>query len=642
MTAWIANLPLRHKFVLLCLLALLMAAAPSALVVRSAVSDLTAIEREQEGMQPSRDLLALIKLMQEHRGLSNAFLSGDVSKKADLAARRSKLDVAVGQAQASVDALQEKAVSDSVTALARDWQVLAEEVASGVLTPADSVRRHTALVNRGLLLLEDVAAVSGLSLDPDAERYFLIQTVFRDLPRLTEQLGLARARGTAMLVRQSSTPDERQTLQSLKSVALTHAQDAQRNLARAAVARNGEPVPTFTQAVEQAQAAVTRGAALIDSLSKSETLPDLASGDYFQATTEVITAQFKLSEMALSRLDELFARNIRLDRQIVGLIAMIALSAFALGLWAAVLITRTTTRTVEEAMAAARALTAGDLTRTLHSQSRDEIGQMVNAIGQAIEHLKQTILGIKAASDSVATASSQIAQGNLDLSARTESQASSLQQTASSMEEMSATVKHNASTALQANELATAASREATQGGEVFGQVVSKMAEIKQTSARIAEINAVIDGIAFQTNILALNAAVEAARAGEQGRGFAVVAGEVRTLAQRSAQAAREIKSLISSSVDSVEQGYELASHSSESIERLIDQVQKVSQLMTEIASASEQQSQGIAQVNQAVSLLDQATQQNAALVEESSAAAASLSDQALRLQQAVGRFTLA
>src|SRR3990167_1002095 len=140
MTAWIANLPLRHKFVLLCLLALLMAAAPSALVVRSAVSDLTAIEREQEGMQPSRDLLALIKLMQEHRGLSNAFLSGDVSKKADLAARRSKLDVAVGQAQASVDALQEKAVSDSVTAFSRDWQVLAEEVASGVLTPADSVR----------------------------------------------------------------------------------------------------------------------------------------------------------------------------------------------------------------------------------------------------------------------------------------------------------------------------------------------------------------------------------------------------------------------------------------------------------------------------------------------------------------------
>ena len=642
MTAWIANLPLRHKFVLLCLLALLMAAAPSALVVRSAVANLAAIESEQEGMQPSRDLLSVIKLMQEHRGLSNAFLSGDASKKPDLAARRDKLGAAVAQAQASVDTLKDKTVSDSVAALAKDWQALAGEVSGGVLTPAESVRRHTVLVNKGLLLLEDVAAVSGLSLDPDAERYFLIQTAFRDLPRLTEQLGLARARGTAMLVRRSSTPDERQTLQSLKSVALTHALDAQRNLARAAGARHGDAAPALAEAVTQAQEAVTRGATLIDQLSRSEVLPDMASGDYFQATTEVITAQFKLSEVALARLDELFARTISADRQVVGVIALVALSAFALGLWAAVLITRTTTRTVEEAMAAARALSEGDLTRTLHSQSRDEIGEMVNAMGRAIDHLKQTILGIKAASDSVATASSQIAQGNLDLSGRTENQASSLQQTASSMEQMSAMVKQNASTAVQANELATAASREATQGGEVFGQVVSKMAEIKQTSARIAEINAVIDGIAFQTNILALNAAVEAARAGEQGRGFAVVAGEVRTLAQRSAQAAREIKSLIGSSVDSIEQGYDLASHSSESIERLISQVQKVSQLMAEIASASAQQSEGIVQVNQAVSQLDQATQQNAALVEESSAAAASLSDQALRLQQAVARFTLA
>jgi len=191
MTAWIANLPLRHKFVLLCLLALLMAAAPSALVVRSAVANLAAIESEQEGMQPSRDLLSVIKLMQEHRGLSNAFLSGDASKKPDLAARRDKLGAAVAQAQASVDTLKDKTVSDSVATLAKDWQALAGEVSGGVLTPAESVRRHTVLVNKGLLLLEDVAAVSGLSLDPDAERYFLIQTAFRDLPRLTEQLGLA-------------------------------------------------------------------------------------------------------------------------------------------------------------------------------------------------------------------------------------------------------------------------------------------------------------------------------------------------------------------------------------------------------------------------------------------------------------------
>ncbi|AWI52423.1 methyl-accepting chemotaxis protein [Aquabacterium olei] len=642
MSAWIANLPLRHKFVLLCLLAVLMAGAPTVLVLRTAAAKLGAVEQERTGMEPSRDLLAVIKLMQEHRGMSNAFLSGDASKKGDLAARRAGLDKALGEAVHSVATLEHAPTAASLQALQADWTALGADVAKGALTPPESVRRHTALVVRSLLLLEDVGAVSGLSLDPDAESYFLIQAAFRDLPRLTEQLGLARARGTGMLVRGASTPDERQTLQALKSMALSHATDAQRNLARATAARDGEAVPEFVRATEQAEAAVKRGMALVDRVSGSETLPDMAGSDYFQATTEVITAQFAVSEQALKRLDTLFDRRIRQDQTGLALIGAITLLALSLGVWVSVAVTRETTRTVQDAMQVAQALAAGDLTRTLRSRSRDEVGQMVDAMAQAIEQLKATIFGIKAASDSVATASSQIAQGNLDLSARTENQASSLQQTASSMEEMSATVKQNASTAAQANELATAASREATQGGEVFGQVVAKMAEIKQTSTRIAEINAVIDGIAFQTNILALNAAVEAARAGEQGRGFAVVAGEVRTLAQRSAQAAREIKSLISSSVESVEQGYDLASHSSESIERLIGQVQKVSQLMAEIASASEQQSLGIVQVNQAVSLLDQTTQQNAALVEESSAAASSLSDQAMRLQQAVGRFTLA
>ncbi|WP_298011671.1 methyl-accepting chemotaxis protein [uncultured Aquabacterium sp.] len=642
MSAWIANLPLRHKFVLLCLLAVLMAGAPTVMVLRTAAAKLGAVEQERIGMQPSRDLLAVIKLMQEHRGMSNAFLSGDASKKGDLAARRAGLDKALGEAVHSVATLEHAPTTAALQALQADWTALGADVAKGALTSPDSVRRHTALVVRSLLLLEDVGAVSGLSLDPDAESYFLIQAAFRDLPRLTEQLGLARARGTGMLVRGASTPDERQTLQALKSMALSHATDAERNLARATAARGGEAVPEFVRATEQAEAAVQRGMALVDAVSASETLPNMAGSDYFQATTEVITAQFAVSEQALKRLDTLFDRRIREDQTGLALIGAITLLALSLGVWVSVVVTRETTRTVQDAMQVAQALAAGDLTRTLRSRSRDEVGQMVDAMAQAIEQLKATIFGIKAASDSVATASSQIAQGNLDLSARTENQASSLQQTASSMEEMSATVKQNASTAVQANELATAASREATQGGEVFGQVVAKMAEIKQTSTRIAEINAVIDGIAFQTNILALNAAVEAARAGEQGRGFAVVAGEVRTLAQRSAQAAREIKSLISSSVESIEQGYDLASHSSESIERLIGQVQKVSQLMAEIASASEQQSLGIVQVNQAVSLLDQTTQQNAALVEESSAAAASLSDQAMRLQQAVGRFTLA
>ena len=249
---------------------------------------------------------------------------------------------------------------------------------------------------------------------------------------------------------------------------------------------------------------------------------------------------------------------------------------------------------------------------------------------------------IRAAADSLATSAAEIAQGNLDLSKRTEEQAATLESTASSMEELTGTVRHNADTASSAQQLAQQVSEGAAHSGRIFAQVTERMEAIKRSSTKIAEINAVIDGIAFQTNILALNAAVEAARAGEQGRGFAVVASEVRSLAQRSSEAAREIKVLIAESVDCVDQGYALAAETGESIDALIQRIQQASALMTQVATGNAEQSQGIAQVNQAVTLLDQTTQQNAALVEESSAAAASLSDQAQRLQMAVGRFRLA
>jgi methyl-accepting chemotaxis protein len=315
---------------------------------------------------------------------------------------------------------------------------------------------------------------------------------------------------------------------------------------------------------------------------------------------------------------------------------------FALGAWVMRSVARSVIQSVEDAMQVSHALAAGDLSRNLHSPQRDEVGDMINAMGQAVAHMRGIIEGIKVASDSVATAATQIAQGNQDLSARTESQASSLQQTASSMEEMSSMVQQTSITAHRSRDLSASAAQEAVASGEVFQQVVQRMESIRQASAKIADINAVIDGIAFQTNILALNAAVEAARAGEQGRGFAVVASEVRSLAQRSTQAAREIKTLIQQSVDSVAQGYELASSSTASIERLVGQVKEVSSLMSEIAMGSEQQSLGITQVNEAVSLLDQGTQQNAALVEESSAAALSLRDQSARLQQSIASFRLA
>jgi methyl-accepting chemotaxis protein len=248
---------------------------------------------------------------------------------------------------------------------------------------------------------------------------------------------------------------------------------------------------------------------------------------------------------------------------------------------------------------------------------------------------------VRSATDSINTASAEIASGNQDLSARTEQAASNLEETAASMEQLTSTVRQSADSARQANQLASSASEIAVRGGNVVGQVVTTMNEINASSKKISDIIGVIDGIAFQTNILALNAAVEAARAGEQGRGFAVVAAEVRSLAQRSAQAAKEIKGLIGSSVDRVEAGSRLAAEAGQTMSEIVGSVQRVSDIIGEITAASGEQSDGIGQVNVAVSQLDQMTQQNAALVEESAAAAESLKDQATRLAQVVQVFRI-
>ncbi len=325
----------------------------------------------------------------------------------------------------------------------------------------------------------------------------------------------------------------------------------------------------------------------------------------------------------------------------IGIFAALACAvAVAAGL--AVWTTNMITRPIAKAVRASEEIAAGNLDIALRAHGLDETGQLLHALANMKDSLAKVVASVRQGADSVATASAEIAQGNNDLSARTEQQASALEETAASMEQLSATVRQNADNARDANGLAQTASRVAAQGGEVVAEVVDTMKDINDSSRRIADIISVIDGIAFQTNILALNAAVEAARAGEQGRGFAVVASEVRSLAGRSAQAAKEIKDLIGASVERVERGSALVGKAGTTMTEVVGAIRRVTDIMGEISAASREQSEGVAQVGEAVMQMDQATQQNAALVEQSAAAADGLRTQALQLVQAVAVFKLA
>ncbi|MDI4635914.1 MCP four helix bundle domain-containing protein [Pelomonas sp. V22] len=375
--------------------------------------------------------------------------------------------------------------------------------------------------------------------------------------------------------------------------------------------------------------------------NKTELARDLLMGDtrkaqaaYFEALDKLVAFQRQLMNESKE------AVNDSVDRATLNMI-IAAVVGTLVGVAAAWLITRSIVTPLGNAVQLAQAVADGDLSRELHAEGKDETAQLLRALAEMQSKLGSIVGDVRMSAESVATASAQIAQGNQDLSGRTEEQASALEETAASMEQLGSTVRQNADNARQANQLAQSASTVAVEGGGVVGQVVETMKGINESSRKIADIIGVIDGIAFQTNILALNAAVEAARAGEQGRGFAVVASEVRSLAQRSADAAKEIKTLISVSVERVESGTQLVDAAGTKMQDIVASIKRVSDIVGEISAASVEQSSGVGQIGEAVTQMDQATQQNAALVEESAAAAESLKVQATQLVESVAFFKL-
>ena len=623
------RLGLAQKFTVLGLLALCMVALPTVLYLQRAFADVALAQRQVQGGRVVGEVNRVVQSMQVHRGLSAGMLSGNAA----LEQRRPGVSAGLTQAMDKVEqVLKEVQAPESIqaqwTERRQAWAGLEPAVAGRQLSVDESTQKHTQLIASTLLFGDAVMDAFGLSLDSDLATHMLSRASLVNAMQLTEYLGQMRARGTALLTQGEITPQGRAALQALHRLAQQAQGDWSRNLGKAAAADGRIRTGLEAAARQQSEAVgATLGLAqkeLIDA-AQAGLQPDV----YFDHFTRTIDGIFRFNADAMAMLSQVLEEQAsRASRLAYGMLALLFVGmAGAVAL--ALAFVRSITGPVHQAVGLAHAVAGGDLTGRIDVQGTNEIARFMQTLMDMQGRLGDVVGRVRGDAHGVATASMQIAQGNHDLAARTESQASALEQTAAAMEQLNSTVRQNAESAAQANQLSQSASTVAERGGEVVAQVVETMKGINDSSRKIADIIQVIDSIAFQTNILALNAAVEAARAGEQGKGFAVVAGEVRALAQRSAQAAGEIRGLIGQSNASITRCVQQMSGAGQTIVQVVESVGHVSQLMEQMESTTREQATGIGQVNDAVVELDRMTQQNVALVEQSAASARAMSGNA-------------